>query len=68
MYYKKLQSESRYKVGQRIRIIHLQGEDNTYDGREGEIEQIDDIGQLHGTWGSLAVIPGEDRFYITNND
>lgn len=64
MYYKKLQSESRYKVGQRIRIIHLKGEDNSYDGREGEIEQIDGIGQLHGTWGSLAVIPDEDSFIV----
>ena len=56
--------ESPYKVGQRIHIIHLQGEDNRYDGKEGVIEHIDGIGQLHGTWGGLAVIPEEDNFYI----
>lgn len=31
----------------RIRIIHLEGEDSCYDGKEGVIEHIDGIGQLH---------------------
>ena len=52
------------KVGDKIRIIHLAGEDNRYDGREGVITYIDGIGQLHGTWGGLAVIPTEDDFEI----
>ena len=26
--------------------------------------KIDGIGQLHGTWGSLAVIPEQDDFYV----
>ena len=52
-----------YKVGDRIHIIHLHGEDTSYDGREGSITYIDDIGQLHGDWGGLAVIPTEDEFY-----
>lgn len=56
--------ESPYKVGQQIHINHLQGEDNRYDSREGIIMKIDGIGQLHGTWGSLAVIPEQDDFYI----
>lgn len=64
MYRTKQQLESRYKVGQRIRIIHLEGEDNCYDGKEGEIEEIDAIGQLHGTWGGLAVIPEADEFIV----
>lgn len=50
------------KVGDKIRIIHLTGEDSRYDGREGTVEYIDAIGQLHGTWGGLAVIPEEDEF------
>ncbi len=33
-------------------------------GVTGEIEYIDGIGQLHGTWGSLAVIPNEDEVEI----
>ena len=56
--------ESPYKVGQQIHINHLQGEDNRYDGREGIITHIDGIGQLHGTWGSLAIIAEQDDFYI----
>ena len=56
--------ESPYKVGQQIHINHLQGEDNRYDGKEGVIEDIDAIGQLHGTWGGLAIIPEADKFQI----
>ena len=28
------------KVGDKVRIIHLKGEDNRYDGKEGVIEYI----------------------------
>ena len=48
-----------YKVGDKIRILSMKGEPH-YSGREGVIEFIDSIGQLHGTWGGLAVIPEED--------
>lgn len=47
-----------------VAIIHLEGEDNSYDGREGEITYIDAIGQLHGTWGGLAIIPEADEFEL----
>lgn len=52
------------KVGDKIRIIHLSGEDNRYDGKEGTITYIDSLGQLHGTWSGIAVIPEEDEFEI----
>lgn len=53
------------KVGDKIRINHLQGEmDDRYDGREGVVTYIDGMGQLHGTWGGLAVIPDEDYFDV----
>ena len=53
------------KVGETIRITRLDDPyDNTYVGREGVVEHIDSMGQLHGTWGGLAVIPGEDGFQI----
>lgn len=52
------------KVGDKIRIIHLRGEDSRYDGKEGTIEFVDSLGQLHGTWGGLAVIPEVDRFVV----
>lgn len=54
------------KTGDRIRIIHLVGEDSRYDGRKGVIEYIDGAGQLHGTWGGLAVIPELDEFEVIN--
>lgn len=53
-----------FKTGMKVRIIHLDGEDNRYDGKEGIIEHIDGIGQLHGSWGSLAIIPEVDKFEV----
>lgn len=50
-------------LGKKIRIIDMKDEWN-YTGREGIVEFIDDIGQLHGTWGGLAVNPYIDTFEI----
>lgn len=59
-------------VGQKVHIIKLKGEEEltgeTYVNREGVITHIDDAGQLHGTWGSLAIIPDVDRFYIMKKE
>ena len=49
-------------VGSIVRIIHLSGEDNQYDGKVGVVTKIDSLGQLHGSWGGLAIIPEEDIF------
>lgn len=55
------------KVGDKIRIIRLDGPyAHDYPGREGVVRYIDDAGQLHGTWGGLAVISEEDEFEIIN--
>ena len=59
-----MDNNSIYKPGLKVCIIHLESEDNRYDGREGIIEYIDGIGQLHGTWGDLAIIPEIDEFEI----
>lgn len=48
----------------KIRIIKMIGEP-AYDGREGYAEFIDDIGQIHGTWGGLALQPDKDLFEVT---
>ena len=58
------------KIGDTIRIIRMNddgGKDlqaRMHDGRSGVVEHIDSIGQLHGTWGGLAVIPEVDEFKV----
>ena len=58
------------KIGDTIRIIRMNddgGKDlqaRMHDGRAGVVEHIDSIGQLHGTWGGLAVIPGVDEIEV----
>ena len=49
------------KIGDKIRIIFMADEPQ-YEGREGIIEHIDSLGQLHGTWGGCALIPGVDKY------
>lgn len=56
---------TRVKVGDKIRIISMEDvRANDYNGKEGIVEYIDSIGQLHGTWGGLAVIPECDTFVV----
>lgn len=51
------------KVGDLINIIKMEGEPD-YSNRIGIVTSIDGIGQLHGTWGGLAIIPGKDTYEI----
>ena len=52
-----------YTVGMKIQIIEMDNEPN-YNNKIGIIEHIDDLGQLHGSWGSLAIIPEIDIIKI----
>ena len=54
-------------IGKTIRIIRMEGEPQ-YTGKEGVVTFVDDIGQLHGTWGGCAVIPGTDSFEIVTTE
>lgn len=60
----KRELESLY-LGKTIEIVNLADEPFvSYSGRTGLVEYIDDIGMLHGTWGSLAIIPEADEFIV----
>ena len=54
------------KVGDKIRIICMDGEPQ-YGGEEGYVEIVDDIGQIHGSWGGCALIPGVDQFEVVED-
>ena len=49
------------KVGDEIQIVYMEGEPQ-YTGKCGVVEYIDDIGQIHGSWGGCALIIGRDLF------
>lgn len=59
------------KVGDKIRILGFQPDsDGTLPiseqkliGKEGRVEYIDDRGNLHGTWGGIAILP-EDKYEV----
>ena len=59
-------SQGKFKVGDRIRIVRMDGEPE-YSGREGVIEHIShayeiagDPEEFHGTWGFKPVYPERD--------
>lgn len=48
-------------LGRRLRIDEMLGEPK-FTGKIGTVTSVDDIGQLHGTWGGCALVPGTDAF------
>ena len=51
------------RVGDTIRIISMDGEPQ-YAEKTGIVRNIDDAGQIHGSWGGCALIPGLDQFEV----
>lgn len=51
------------QIGDTIKIIRMVCEPN-YTNRIGVVKVIDDIGQIHGTWGGLAISPSKDTYEI----
>ena len=51
------------EIGDTLRIDYMEGEPQ-YSGKVGTVEFIDGIGQIHGTFGGCAIIPGTDSFTI----
>lgn len=50
-------------VGKTVKIINMKGEPQ-YSGKTGVVKSVDDIGQLHGSWGGCAIQPENDTFEI----
>ena len=50
-------------VGNTLRIVEMKGEPQ-YTGKIGKVEFIDDIGQIHGSWGGCAILPEHDTYKI----
>ena len=62
----KVQDLSGYKPakeGDTIKILSMCS-DSSYDDRTGIVKMIDDLGQLHGTWGESAVNPEIDNYFV----
>lgn len=55
--------QSQAKKGDTIRIVEMVGEPR-YTGKIGTVELVDDLGQIHGTWGGCAIQPERDTFEI----
>ena len=51
------------KICDKIRIIYMDGEPD-YTDKVGEVYSIDDMGQIHGSWGGSAIIPEVDEFEV----
>jgi len=70
-----MELEDQY-LGKTIRINYLDNGDSPYGksdneryaGKTGVVDHIDDSGQLFGSWGGLAVIPGVDSFDIIDDE
>ncbi len=54
-------------VGKKVVIINMEGEPQ-YSGKIGVVKSVDDIGQLHGSWGGCAIQPENDTFEIIKEE
>jgi len=61
--------KDKFQSGMRILLHEMRGEPRMYDGLEGMIESVDDIGQIHVRWdngSSLALNYEEDSFELAD--
>ena len=47
-------------LGKKV-VVNIDDPYTPYVNRVGVVEYVDDMGQLHGTWGGLAALPHEVR-------
>ena len=56
---------AQYQKGTRLQLISMEDPQGVPEGTVGEVELVDDIGQIHVRWetgSGLALIPEVDRF------
>ena len=59
------QLRQQYPKGTRLKLIAMEDPQGVPEGTVGEVELIDDIGQIHMKWengSGLALIPEADKF------
>ena len=59
------QLRQQYPKGTRLKLISMEDPQGVPEGTVGEVELIDDIGQIHMKWengSGLALIPEVDKF------
>jgi len=61
--YEDMSDRYKHYIGKRLRITNMEGEPN-YAGKEGVCNYVDSMGQLHGSWGGLAIQPEHDSFKV----
>lgn len=62
----KIQDLSGYKPakeGDTVKILTMYS-DSSFDGKTGAVRMIDDLGQLHGTWGPVPIKPEIDDYFV----
>ena len=59
----KIEEMRKTLIGATIRIVAMEGEPQ-YTDRVGVVEMIDDLGQIHGTWGGCAIILETDDYVV----
>ena len=50
-------------IGDKIKINYMKGEPQ-YTDAEGIVRYIDDIGNIHGSWGGCAIVPDMDKYEV----
>lgn len=59
------QLRQQYPKGTRLKLIAMEDPQGVPEGTVGEVELVDDIGQIHMKWengSGLALIPEVDKF------
>lgn len=59
--------KQQYTPGTKIRLIHMAGEPQMKPGIIGQVDKVDDIGQIHMHWetgSSLALNIDVDKFTV----